>query len=414
MFMSKAVPFIDAENARVPEPVLAPTPSETEVRNLDGAMDFFQRTSRQLSNAYLLLEGKVAQLTRELNEVSAQKDEELEKKNRLASRMQAMLDFLPGGVIVLDARGIIVQSNPAARTLLNHRLDGELWRRVISVCFVPSRDDDLDLCTVSGRWVSLATASLDEEGQIILLTDQTETRRLQQQANRHQRLSAMGKMVSALAHQIRTPLSAAILYANHLCADSISEERRKVFAGKLLGRLNHMAEQVKDMLLFVRNELPLNDVISLQDLEAGLRAATEVPLASGKNRCIWQNAVPQEFLRCNREALIGALLNLVNNAIEANPQGVKLKISFCRTALKGESAVAIAVADNGPGMSPEQLSAAQEVFYTTKPQGTGLGLAVVKSVTLAHGGEFRLQSRAGEGTCGILTIPLVESYETAH
>ncbi len=389
-------------------------PEAVAPRNMEAAMDFFQRTSRQLTQSYSLLQGKVAQLSRELDVVSAQKDEELEKKNRLASRMQALLDFLPGGVIVLDARGVVVQSNPAARSVLNHSLDGELWRNIISKCFAPRSDDGLDVSTVDGRRISLATASLDEEGQIILLTDQTETRRLQQQANRQDKLSSMGKMVSALAHQIRTPLSAAILYANHLCADSITEERRKVFAGKLLGRLNHMAEQVKDMLLFVRNELPLNDVVSLHDLEMGLRAAMEVPLATSKSRCMWQNVIPQAQLRCNREALIGALLNLVNNAIQASPQGAKMKVSFCRTALKGEAAVAIAIADAGPGMSPEQLTSAQDVFYTTKPQGTGLGLAVVKSVTLAHGGQFRLQSRQGVGTCGVLTIPLTESYESTR
>src|SRR5690606_10115028 len=65
-------------------------------------------------------------------------------------------------------------------------------------------------------------------------------------------------------------------------------------------------------------------------------------------------------------------------------------------------------------MSADQLAAAQEVFYTTKPQGTGLGLAVVKSVTLAHGGRFRLQSRQGVGPCGVLTVPLVGSYEDNH
>lgn len=412
--MSKALPLNEDASAFETPPGHANVPARAEARNLEAAMEFFQRTSRQLSNSYSFLEGKVAQLSRELDVVSAQKDEELENKNRLATRMQALLDFLPGGVIVLDARGVIVQSNPAARTALNHTLDGELWRNVIAACFAPRGDDGLDISTVEGRRISMATASLDEEGQIILLTDQTETRRLQQQVNRHDKLSSMGKMVSALAHQIRTPLSAAILYANHLCADSITEERRRLFAGKLLGRLNHMAEQVKDMLLFVRNELPLNDVISLQDLETGLRAAMEVPLATSKSRCMWQNAIPLAHLRCNREALIGALLNLVNNAIQASPQGAKLKVSFCRTALKGEAAVAIAIADNGPGMSPEQLSAAQEVFYTTKPQGTGLGLAVVKSVTLAHGGYFRLQSRQGVGTCGVITVPLTESYESAH
>lgn len=376
--------------------------------NLAAAYEFFNDTSRQLSGTYQLLQVKVEQLTRELNTVSAQKDLELEKKNQLAGRMQALLDFLPGGVIVLDAQGIIVQSNPAARDMLQQPLNGSIWRDLIQTCFTPRGASDLDLTTCSGLRVSLATASLDDEGQIILLTDQTETRHLQEQVSRHDKLTAMGKMVSALAHQVRTPLSAAILYANHLCGDSLSEERRQLFAQKLLGRLNHMAEQVKDMLLFVRNELPLNNVTTLRDLEDGLRAAMEVPLSDSGSQCVWQNAIPNALIRCNREALIGALLNLVNNAVQANAS--KLKVSFIRTAIDGEAAVAIAIADNGPGMSQEQLNTAKEIFFTTKPQGTGLGLTIVQSVARAHGGYFKLQSQLGRGTCGILTMPLDEAY----
>lgn len=376
--------------------------------NLAAAYEFFNDTSRQLSSTYQLLQVKVEQLTRELNTVSAQKDQELEKKNQLAGRMQALLDFLPGGVIVLDAHGLIVQSNPAARDMLRQPLNGSVWRDLIKTCFMPRSASDLDLVTYEGLHVSLATASLDDEGQIILLTDQTETRRLQEQVSRQDKLTAMGKMVSALAHQVRTPLSAAILYANHLCGDSLSEERRQLFAQKLLGRLNHMAEQVKDMLLFVRNELPLNEVTTLSDLEEGLQAAMEVPLGHSGSQCAWQNAIPNALIRCNREALIGALLNLVNNAVQA--QSGKLKVSFIRTAVNGEAAVAIAIADNGPGMSQEQLNAAKEIFFTTKPQGTGLGLTIVQSVARAHGGHFKLQSQLGRGTCGILTMPLVEAY----
>lgn len=376
--------------------------------DLQAAYEFFNSTSRQLSGTYQLLQSRVSQLSRDLDAVSAQKERELEEKNQLAARMQALLDFLPGGVIVLDAHGVIVQSNPAARAMLAQSLNGELWRDLIKSCFAPGNGNGLDLTTSSGRCVSLATASFDSEGQIILLTDQTETRQLQEQLSRQDKLSAMGKMVSALAHQVRTPLSAAILYANHLCGDSLDNERRQVFALKLLGRLNHMAEQVKDMLLFVRNELPLNDVTTLGDLQVGLQAAMEVPLQSSGSHCTWQNAVTDVRIRCNREALIGALLNLVNNAVQAGAS--RLKVSVMRTAINGEAAVAIAIADNGPGMSPEQLNAAKDIFYTTKPQGTGLGLTVVQSVARAHGGHFRLQSQAGRGTCGILTLPLAESF----
>lgn len=377
--------------------------------DVQAAYEFFNSTSRQLSGTYQLLQAKVSQLSRDLDAVSAQKERELEEKNQLAARMQALLDFLPGGVIVLDAQGVIVQSNPAARAMLDQPLNGELWRNLIQSCFRPSSGADIDLTTCAGLRVSLATASLEREGQIILLTDQTETRRLQEQLSRHDKLTAMGKMVSALAHQVRTPLSAAILYANHLCGDSLTDDRRQLFAQKLLGRLNHMAEQVKDMLLFVRNELPLNEVIGLADLQEGLQAAMEVPLHGSGSDCAWQNAVPYAQLRCNREALIGAMLNLVNNAVQAGAS--RLKVSFIRTAINGDAAVAIAIADNGPGMSLEQLNAAKDIFFTTKPQGTGLGLTIVQSVARAHGGHFKLQSQVGRGTCGILTLPLAQAYE---
>lgn len=388
-----------------------PAPSGDLQNDLGNAYRFFNDKAGMLSNSYWLLKGKVDQLTRELNEVSAQKDEELEQKNQLAYRMQTLLDFLPGGVIVLDAKGCVVQSNPAARAMLSHSLDGHSWRSLIASCFCPREDDGLDISTVDGKQISLETASLSAEGQIILLTDQTEKRKLQKQVGHYEKLSAMGKMVSALAHQIRTPLSAAILYANHLCAGQLDPQKQGLFSKKLLGRLNHMEKQVRDMLLFVRNELPMNDVITLQDLEEGLRAAMEVPLATSKSRCIWENPNPGVMIRCNREALISALLNLVNNAVQASGSAAKMKISFCRTALSGEPAIAIAVADNGPGMSSDQLKDAQEMFYTTKPQGTGLGLAVVNSVARAHGGYFKLQSKLGIGTCGTIAVLIEQAKD---
>jgi len=150
-----------------------------------------QETSQQLSQSFQLLEGKVERLVKELGEVSAQKDQELVSKNKIASRMRALLDFLPGGVIVMDARGYIVQTNPAAREMLQHELDGHRWRDLVSSCFAPKSDDGLEISTLDDRRISLATASLGEDGQIILLTDQTDNRRLQELASRQEKLSAI-------------------------------------------------------------------------------------------------------------------------------------------------------------------------------------------------------------------------------
>ncbi|WP_075185543.1 sensor histidine kinase [Teredinibacter haidensis] len=385
---------------------------------LVAAFDFFNETSEQLAGSYRLLEQKVGQLTRELDQVSAEKDAEHSKKALLENRMQVLLDVLPAGVIVLDARGRIVEANPAAQALLKSPLKGRLWREAISECFAPRNDDGLEVSTKSGRRLSIATSSLDSDsgtgsssgGQIVLLTDLTETRKLQQHVSRSEKLSAMGKMVSALAHQIRTPLSAAMLYADHLCHSELEEHKRKNFSQKLYKRLQHMEHQVRDMLLFVKSELPLNDVISIADLELGLREAAEVPLLSTHSRCQWLNTCAGLEIKCHREALISAIMNLINNGIQACDGSPELSVELTVPADMPEYLV-VKVRDNGPGILADMLESSREIFVTTKAQGTGLGLAVVQSVVRAHGGSFELLSPEGEGVTAVLYLPLYKSFQ---
>ncbi|WP_086932503.1 sensor histidine kinase [Agarilytica rhodophyticola] len=387
--------------------LLADDINTQQQETLTAAFEFFNETSEQLSSSYRVLEKRVEQLTLELDKVAQEKEKEHEKKQKIAEQMRALLNFLPGGVIVLDAKGYILEANPAARELLTNALEGKLWREVIQLCFAPKNDDGLEVSTRNGRRISIATSSLGNDGQIILLTDQTDTRKLQESLSHHEKLSAMGKMVSTLAHQIRTPLSAAMLYAGHLCNDTICNEKRDQFSHKLYGRLQHMEKQVRDMMLFVKSELPLNDVVSLADLELGLREAAEVALSTSNSRCQWHNQYPTKQVKCHREALISALMNLVNNSIQASGQSPKILIEMsCISNGKNETAV-IKVVDWGQGMAADILDNAQEIFVTTKAQGTGLGLSVVQSVMRAHGGTFRLLSQAGQGTEALIEIPVL-------
>lgn len=374
-------------------------PEESSLAGRDGT----------LARAYRMLEGHVATLTRDLDIMAARKDAELVQKQQLAKQFQTLIEVLPGGVVVLSSRGIVIQSNPAARLMLGRALDGQRWRDLIVSCFAPRSDDGLEITTVTGMRISMATASLAEEGQIILLTDQTQTRELQRRVSHSERLSAMGKMVSALAHQVRTPLSAALLYADHLTNAALTDDKRQVFSGKLLGRLRHMERQVRDMLLFVRQQLPLNDLVSLADLETGLRDASEVVMAD-RCQCHWINELSGEQIRCNREALISAVMNLIDNALQACGQQAVLEIRIAPAACD-PTRLNVSVTDNGKGMTQQELELAQEIFYTSKSQGTGLGLAVVRSVACAHGGEFRIESRAGEGTCAVLSLPRLSIQE---
>jgi two-component system sensor histidine kinase FlrB len=376
-------------------------------QDLKAAFDMFNQMSQQLADSYYLLENRVAELNQELSSVTHQRLEELAEKEKLAHRLESLLNFLPGGVVVLDSSGYVSECNPAAIELLGEPLEGELWRDVIQRSFAPRQDDGHEVSLRDGRRISFQTRNLGEDGQIILLTDQTETRRLQSELSRHERLSALGKMMSALAHQIRTPLSAAMLYAGHLCDGKLDAEKQQQFSEKVLSRLHNIERQIQDMLFYVKGELPLNDMISVNELEQLLNESMEAALMTSQSTCDWDNQAGEYYIQCNRDALIGALLNLVNNAIQAVEHHAQLSIAFKLKKTEKNAQLIIRISDKGPGMSAEILAKAGDLFVTTKAQGTGLGLSVVQAVVRAHSGEFILESEAGQGTSANLLLPLV-------
>ncbi|MGA5588093.1 sensor histidine kinase [Pseudomonas siliginis] len=375
-------------------------------QGLEQAFQLFNQMSSQLTDSYSLLEARVTELKGELAVVSAQRMQELAEKERLANRLQNLLDLLPGGVIVIDGHGLVREANPAAIDLLGSPLEGELWRHVIARCFAPREDDGHEISLKNGRRLSISTRSLDAEpGQLVLLNDLTETRHLQDQLARHERLSSLGRMVASLAHQIRTPLSAALLYASHLTEQQLPVETQQRFAGRLKERLHELEHQVRDMLVFARGELPLTDRLTPGALMQSLQAAALTHVQDLPIR--WQCDSHAGELLCNRDTLVGALLNLIENAIQASAGEARLKV-HCYT--RGNT-LRLCVSDSGSGIEPTVLARLGEPFFTTKVTGTGLGLTVVKAVARAHQGELTLRSRAGRGTCAQVSLPLFSAAQ---
>ncbi|MAS25182.1 MAG: PAS domain-containing sensor histidine kinase [Oceanospirillaceae bacterium] len=378
-------------------------------QDLREAFMMFNEMSQKLTDSYEFLENRVEQLSGELANVSAQRMQEMAEKERLADKLESLLQLLPAAVLVLDQFGCVRQSNRAADELLLplakvESLNGRRWRQLIQTCFKPRRDDGHEISLVDGRRVQVRTAAMtNEPGQVILLTDMTETRQLQAQLSQYERLSAMGKMVASLAHQIRTPLAAATLYAGHLSAPELQDEHRIRFAGKLQERLRHLENQVRDMLIFARGEAPLNDEVSLAELMQGVSDAMEVPLQNSHGTCRIHNEIPDQRLVCNRDALISAVMNLVNNAIESSAAPVHIDIDVIRC---GDAQISLTVSDNGPGMTDQQKEKILEPFYTTKANGTGLGLAVVQAVARAHKAEFHLTDSPTGGASAQFILPV--------
>lgn len=321
-------------------------------------------------------------------------------------RARKLLEGLPAGIVVLDGAGCVQQCNAAAEDFLGKPLLGQDWRCVVTRVVQPRWDDGHDISLISGRRVNISTQALeDEPGQFLLITDVTQTRQLQEQVAHHKRLATMGEMAASLAHQIRTPLSSAILYLSNLATNArLEEATRQRFTKKSLAQLKHLEQLVKDMLLFARagtfdveHTLVRELIESLaQELEPQVRAAEftlEIAMLT-----------PQAVISANRTALLSVLLNLANNAMQAAGKQGWLRIETC---ISPENELQIEFTDNGPGIPVALRDSVFEPFVTTRSQGCGLGLAVAHAVIGAHHGRITLETTAPAGARFRIRLPLV-------
>lgn len=330
---------------------------------------------------------------------------ELNQLRAQANYMEQLYSELPSGLIVIDGNGIIEQVNRVAVALLGEPLKGQSWGAVIGRSFAPKNDDGHEVSLKNGRRIQLSISSLEgRAGQLILLTDLTDTRELQERVAKLKRLSSLGKMVASLAHQIRTPLSSAMLYGANLANKTLNESSRSRFQGKLMNRLQDLETQVNDMLLFARSgDQKIVEEVSLVALLAEVKDASESMLIQVDGHLQCRLPDPDLLLMANKSSLASAMTNLISNAVEATGKGVQLYMTAAR---RSENLVEISVMDNGPGIEKGHIAKIMEAFYTTKSQGTGLGLAVVQSIAQAHKGTVEIKSEFGKGSCFTLVLPL--------
>lgn len=380
-----------------------------DLRTLDSpeklkqAFEVFNQLSRSLEGSYRELENQVARLNRELAAARDERLQTLEEKERLAGKLQRLLEALPGGVVVVDGGGTVVECNPAAVGLLGEPLLGERWQGIVERSFTPCCDNPHERRLKNGRTVSISARSLGEgAGQILLLTDVSEMRALQELLEQHKRLSAMGEMVASMAHQVRTPLAAALLYASQLGAEELDGRQRRRFASRIMERLRHLERQVNDMLIFAREGRFVMDRVEVKDFVARLREAIEPHLTATEIALTFQQRCADVVFQGNLEALLGACLNLLSNAIEAMGGRGELVVRVAEE----EGMLRLSVIDDGPGIDPGLRQRIFEPFFTTRAAGTGLGLAVVDSIARAHGGRVECHSRPGRGCRFDLWLPL--------
>jgi two-component system sensor histidine kinase FlrB len=340
--------------------------------------------------------------------------------------LRRILDALPAGVVVIDGDGRVEDCNAAAHAMLGstpgEALRGMLWRSIVERVLpgAARAAGEVDGITLAdGRQVTVATAPLgDGPGQLVLLSDVTETRAVRALVERRQRLFSLGEMLASLSHQIRTPLASALLYVSQLEHAALGDETRRRCAGKLRGCIDHVNRLTRDMLAFAGGGALNTAEFSVAALLADFRGLSAGLIASGDCRLDIIDHGADARLNGNRDALATALQNLLENAVHAcakaransaGERGGHIRLLARRVG----DTVEITLSDDGTGIAPDLRARVLEPFFTTKPQGSGLGLAVARAVAQAHQGVLWIDSEEGLGTTVGMRLPLAMAASAA-
>jgi len=370
---------------------------DTQRSELKAAFHAFGSVSEQLSGAFEALRCQVAQLRIELLEAHAGKE-------HLASRLSALIDALPGGVLVLDPSGSVQESNPAAVALLGEPLLGQPFAAVLARAAVGNGAIGEHIELRSGRFINVSRRELAHGGEVVLLTDVTESHLMNVFLGRQQRLVTLGELAAGLAHQIRTPLAAALLYASQMTMPGRSAQDLSRCSEKTVGSLKQLDRLVNDMLAFAHGGAA-REIVSvsalLEQVAQWLRPALRVGV-----RLTIRTEAPELTVRANAPSLVSAVLNLATNALQA-AAAADLDLELLGRRAAGGRAE-IVVSDSGPGVPPGIRERIFEPFFTTRARGNGIGLSIVKSVVEAHAGSVRLAA-SSRGATFIIDLPAEES-----
>lgn len=378
-------------------------PNSHQTEQLTDAFRIFNQLSQNLTQSYQDLEAQVAKLHQELSAARNERIKTLVEKEKIANRLQEIMAALPAAVIILDAKAQVLDCNAIAVEYLSEPLIGEPWQKIVERSLITVFDNPHERQLKNGQRVSLTRSQLaGQVEQIILLSDVTEMRTLQDMVNQQKHLSSMGEMVASMAHQVRTPLSTAILYASQMSNPALNEEKRQRYSQKILERLQHLERQVSDMLVFAKEGRLSMSEFSLTQLFQRIKQTMQEDLTGSAIEFSLQVQVIDDNFQGNENALRGALMNILTNAVEAMADGSGLIEMTVRQ--KGQN-IDILITDNGAGMDRQHNERIFEPFFTTKTQGTGLGLAVVDNVIRAHGGLVNCYSTLAVGTRFELSLP---------
>jgi signal transduction histidine kinase len=262
--------------------------------------------------------------------------------------------------------------------------------------------------TRSAFWrIGLSTLLLFMTGVLaagVLLRDLQERRKAEEQLKRQEQISAMGHLASGVAHEIRNPLNAVSMIAQRLNREFVPEQdvdEYRQLTNTLALESRRINDIVSQFLQFAR-PAPLNKIPTRIDDLVRHVASLMQGEAERAGVTLHAEVLDATEIEADADKLTQALLNLVHNSLAACRAGGRIDISSSR---QGERMV-IRIEDNGAGIAPEHLSKIFNLYFTTREEGSGLGLSIVQQIIALHDGTIQVQSDPGKMTRFTISLPI--------
>lgn len=323
--------------------------------------------------------------------------ERAEELNRLSRYLGSVLDSLQDGLFVVEDHRVSL-ANPASEGEWGVIL-GEEPPRWLSAL----REGSHDLVAPDQRRVRVGVIPFGPGGQVVLCSDVTAESVAAERLSRSERLALVGQMLAQITHEVRNPLNALSLNAE-LLGDELRDmdPDRGTEAWEILDTISHEVDRLTSVTghylqLARRPAARLTPTALGEVVDEVARLLRPELQRDGAALQVTIEPLPPVSVDANQ--VRQALLNVVRNAVEAGGRALVLSLSR-----QGDE-VRLTLADDGPGMSEEEVARATDPFFSTKATGTGLGLAITRQILEDHHGAVEISSQPGRGTVLALVFP---------
>jgi two-component system, sporulation sensor kinase E len=345
--------------------------------------------------------------------------------------LETIFQSIQEGIIVIDGSCRLTYANKAAENLIGFSLDAAQGRPVSG--YLRNIDWSDILKFDENEWTKLVTREIEitypthkfvafyvvplswssegEKGAVVILRDITPDREHESTVVESERINAIKLLAAGVAHEIGNPINALNIHLQlldreieRLPAKSCNKKELKELAGVARNEMSRLDMIVSQFLRAVR---PAKPKFALQKIDSILKETLTLLKQEIINRDIKVEVECPESLaraKVDKGQIKQAFVNIIRNAIQAMPDGGKLRIRLSSS----DQFVGISFRDTGVGIGPEHLGRIFEPYYSTKSEGSGLGLMIVQRIVQEHGGRIEVGSKPDEGTIFTVYLPLGE------